>query len=241
MWNKSSSRGFELADNLDFNVGRKHQMRVGFLLEGDQYTNFDAQNNAGTFTFSSLEAFDAALPTSFTQRNGQVNTEFEQYQLGIYWQDDIRLNNKLSVSIGVRNELQSHINDCLNPMPRPGSRPRRGVTARRFAVATGCSTTGHSANLDDQTLRVDGVSQRDLLILNPGYPNPLQGAEAQILPRGRIQADPNLRMPQVHQGSLGVERQLGQNFSVQATYQMLRGRQQIRSININARTRPATG
>ena len=41
-------------------------------------------------------------------------------------------------------------------------------------------------------------------------------------------------MPQVHQASLGVERQLGQNFSVQTTYQMLRGRRQIRSININA-------
>ena len=81
---------------------------------------------------------------------------------------------------------------------------------------------------------MDGVSQRDLLILNPGYPDPLTGAEAQILPRGRIQADPNLRMPQVHQASLGVERQLGQNFSLQATYQMLRGRRQIRSININA-------
>ena len=41
-------------------------------------------------------------------------------------------------------------------------------------------------------------------------------------------------MPQVHQASIGVERQLSQNFSVQTTYQMLRGRHQIRSININA-------
>jgi hypothetical protein len=41
-------------------------------------------------------------------------------------------------------------------------------------------------------------------------------------------------MPQVHQASLGVERQLGENLRVQTTYQMLRGRRQIRSININA-------
>jgi hypothetical protein len=41
-------------------------------------------------------------------------------------------------------------------------------------------------------------------------------------------------MPQVHQASLGVERQLAQNVSLQATYQVLRGRRQIRSININA-------
>jgi hypothetical protein len=38
----------------------------------------------------------------------------------------------------------------------------------------------------------------------------------------------------VHQASLGIERQVAQNFSLQATYQMLRGRRQIRSININA-------
>ena len=41
-------------------------------------------------------------------------------------------------------------------------------------------------------------------------------------------------MPQVHQASIGVERRLTQNFSVQTTYQMLRGRHRIRSININA-------
>ena len=232
--NESSSRGFELADNLDFNVGRKHQMRVGLLLEGDEFSNFDAQNNAGTFTFSSLEAFDAGLPTSFTQRNGQVNTKFNQYQLGLYWQDDIRLNNKVSVSIGVRNEMQSHIDDRLNLMPRLGftATPWGNRTAIRGGY--GLFYDWYSANLYDQTLRVDGVSQRDLLILNPGYPDPLAGAEAQILPRGRIQASSNLQMPQVHQGSLGVERQLRQNLSVQATYQMLRGRRQIRSININA-------
>jgi outer membrane receptor for ferrienterochelin and colicin len=234
VWNETSTRSFELADNLDFTVGRKHQMRVGFLLEGDEFSNFDAQNNAGTFTFSSIEAYDAGLPTSFTQRNGQVNTRFTQYQLGVYWQDDIRLNNKLSISVGVRNEMQSHIDDRLNLMPRLGftTTPWGNRTAIRGGY--GLFYDWYSANLYDQTLRVDGVSQRDLLILNPGYPNPLTGEEAQVLPRGRIQGDPSLQMPQVHQASLGVERQIAQNFSVQATYQMLRGRRQIRSININA-------
>lgn len=234
VWNTAWSRTFELADNLDFNVGRKHQMRVGFLLEGADFRNFDAQNNAGTFTFSSLEAFDAGLPTSFTQRNGEVHTDFYQYQLGLYWQDDFRVNSKLSVSVGVRNEQQSHIDDHLNLMPRLGftATPWGPKTAIRGGY--GLFYDWYSSNLYDQTLRVDGISQRDLLILNPGYPNPLNGAESEILPRGRIQADPHLDMPQVHQASLGIERQLAQNFSVQATYQMLRGRHQIRSINVNA-------
>jgi len=234
VWNTTSSRTFELADNLDFTVGRRHQMRAGVLLEGAEYTNFDAQNAAGTFTFSSIAAFEAAKPTSFTQRNGQVNTSFTQYQLGVYWQDDIRINNKLSVSVGVRNELQSHISDRVNLMPRLGFTATPWGNRTSIRGGYGLFYDWYSANLYDQTLRVDGVSQRDLLILNPGYPNPLTGAEAQILPRGRIQAAPDLSMPQVHQASLGVERQLAQNFNVQATYQMLRGRNQIRSINVNA-------
>ena len=41
-------------------------------------------------------------------------------------------------------------------------------------------------------------------------------------------------MPKVHQASIGIERQVTQNLSVQASYQMLRGRDQMRSININA-------
>ena len=163
-----------------------------------------------------------------------MDTKFDQYQLGFYWQDDIRLSNKFSVSIGVRNEMQSHIDDRLNLMPRLGftATPWGNRTAIRGGY--GLFYDWYSANLYDQTLRVDGVSQRDLLILNPGYPNPFTGQDAQVLPRGRIQADPNLRLPQVHQVSLGVERQLAQNFSAQATYQMLRGHRQIRSININA-------
>ena len=142
----------------------------------------------GTFTFSDIEAFDAGLPTSFTQRNGEVNTKFNQYQLGAYWQDDIRLNNKFSVSVGVRNEMQSHIDDKLNLMPRLGftATPWGSRTAIRGGY--GLFYDWYSSNLYDQTLRVNGVSVRDLLILNPGYPDPLNGTEAQILPRGRIQA-----------------------------------------------------
>jgi hypothetical protein len=229
-----SSRTFELAENLDFNVGRRQQMRLGFLLEGGRYKNFDARNAAGTFTFSSIDAFLAGTPTTFTQRIGQVNTSFAQYNLGFYWSDDIRLNNKFSFGVGVRNEMQSHIDDHVNLMPRVGFTwtPWGNRTAIRGGY--GLFYDWYESNLYDQTLRVDGVAQRDLLILNPGYPDPSTGVMADVRPGGRIQASPDLEMPRVHQMSIGVERQLGQNLSLQASYQMLRGRNLMRSININA-------
>ena len=40
-------------------------------------------------------------------------------------------------------------------------------------------------------------------------------------------------MPVTHQASIGIERQLSANLSLQVTYQMLRSRDQMRSINLN--------
>ena len=129
-----SSRTLEVADNVDFNIGRAHAMRVGLLFEGGSYDNFDARNAAGTFTFSDIDAYRAGTPVQFTQRNGEVDTAFSQYQLGLYWQDDIRVNRNLSFSVGLRQEMQSLIDDKLNLMPRAGllvERARcRGVSRR---------------------------------------------------------------------------------------------------------------
>ena len=57
----SSNRQFELADNFDFNVGKKQQMRVGALLEGGRYEYFDESNANGTFTFPSLAVYQAVV------------------------------------------------------------------------------------------------------------------------------------------------------------------------------------
>lgn len=244
---ESSSRTFELADNFDFSVGRRHQMRVGLLLEGGRYEYFDARNAAGTFTFSSLDAYLAGRPAQFTQRIGQINTAFTQYQLGLYWQDDVRVNQKFSYSLGVRNELQSHVSDRWNLMPRVGFTWAPLGNTMPIRGGYGIFHDWYEANLYDQTLRVNGVSQRDLLILNPGFPDPSTGTLADVQPGGRVQADPQLSLPYVHQGSIGIERQLSPSFTVQTTYMFILGRDQLRSRNVNApdvtgtRPEPAVG
>jgi carboxypeptidase family protein len=225
---RGSNRTFELAENLDFNIGRKQQMRVGYIVEGGRYKNFDARNAAGTYTYSSLEAFNENRPITFTQRLGQVDTSFAQYNVGFYWSDDVRLNNKFSFGVGVRNELQTHISGGLNLMPRVGFTwtPWGSRTAIRGGY--GLFYDWYESNLYDQTLRVNGIAQRDIVI------NYTSEGTQEPQPPARIQASPDLNMPKVHQASIGIERQVTQNLTVQASYQMLRGRDQMRSINVNA-------
>ncbi len=233
---EGSTRTLEIADDFDFNVGRRHAMRVGLLVEAGAYRNLDARNAAGTFTFSSLETFLAGAPNTFTQRLGQLRTAFSQYQLGAYWQDDFRVNRALSLSVGVREEVQTNVGDAMNLMPRFGFTltPRRGRVTVRGGY--GIFHNWYDADLHDQTLRVTGEAdaQRDLLILNPGYPDPAGGVAATILGSGRVQAAPDLRMPYVHQASIGLERPITQNLTFQTSYNRIRGENQLRSRDVNA-------
>ena len=173
-------------------------------------------------------------PNTFTQRLGQVDTRFRRYQLGVYWQDDVRLHRALTVSVGVRQELQNHVDDKVNLMPR------LGFTWNAFGSKTvvrggyGIFHDWYDSSLYDQTLRVDGRTQRDLLVLNPGYPDPVGGLSSIVLPGGRVQAAPDLQLPYIRQASIGVERPLTPTLNVQASYTFIRGHHRMRARNINA-------
>ena len=65
----------EFASDMDFATGR-HSARAGVLVEAGRYRSDDVRNMAGTFTFSSLDAFQAGRPTTFTQRDGDPLVEY---------------------------------------------------------------------------------------------------------------------------------------------------------------------
>ena len=248
---RSNQHNFDVADNLDFTIGRKHATRVGFELFGARYRYFDARNAAGTFTFSSLDAYRAGTPLQFTQRLGEVNTSFTSYLGSLYWQDDIRSTRTLTISVGLRQEMQSLIADKLNLMPRLGLTysPRSSKTIVRGGY--GLFYDWYDSGLYDQTLRVNGIAQRDLRVNCPGYPDPFAlsadaacradlGGVPVVQPGGRIQQSPDLRMPHVHQASASIERPIGANLRTMVSFQMLRGRSQMRSRDINTPD-PVTG
>jgi Carboxypeptidase regulatory-like domain len=248
---QSNQRTFNIEDNLDFTIGRKHATRVGVEVFGGRYRYFDARNAAGTFTFSSLDAYRAGTPLQFTQRIGEVHTSFTAYQAAVYWQDDIRTTRTLTISVGIRQEMQSLIADKLNLMPRLGLTysPRSSKTILRGGY--GLFYDWYESNLYDQTLRVNGIAQRDLRVNCPGYPDPFTptadvscrdalGGVPLVQPGGRVQASSNLRMPHVHQASASIERPIGTNLRTMVSYQLLRGRNQIRSRDINTPD-PVTG
>src|SRR4029450_2860144 len=86
----------------------------------------------------------------------------------------------------------------------------------------------------EQTLRVDGQRQRDLVVANPSYPNPFIGGIQTIPPASRIQLDPDLAQPYIIQSSLGVETTAIKPVRLTTNYQYQRGVHMLHGINLNS-------
>src|SRR5580765_2258779 len=166
------TKTFDLQSDLDY-VRGKHSFRTGVLLDGGWYDSNDFTNYLGTYSFASQAAFDAGTPTSYTRRIGDPNISYFNVQAGVYIQDDIRVRKNLTLSPGIRYEVQTHLADYNNVGPRFGvtwAPFKSGRTSLRMSA--GMFYDWLPANTYEQTLRVDGFRQRELNVQNPSYPDP---------------------------------------------------------------------
>jgi Carboxypeptidase regulatory-like domain len=225
---------FELADNVDYALN-KHGIRFGLQLETGHYRSSDTSNAFGTFQFADLAAYQAGTPTQFTQRIGDPTVTYNQYAAGWYAQDDYRVRKNLTISYGVRQELQTNGPGKFNLAPRLGfawSPKKNGSITMRGGA--GIFFDWFAAQTYEQTLRVDGQHQRDIVVANPGYPNPFIGGLQTALPASIIKSDPNLQLPYLMQASLGVETNPFKLFRLTTNYQYQRGVHMLHGINLNA-------
>lgn len=225
----------EFASNLDYARG-KHAVRVGFLLEGDWVTSDQQSNYLGTFTFASLEDYRANRPLQYSVREGNPLVEYSQWQLGLFAQDDWRIRPNMTVSFGVRQEMQENLDDALNLSPRFGftwSPFKSGKTTVRSSL--GLFNDWLESNTYEQVLQVDGVRQIDTIVLNPGYPDPFSGGTLQQgAPPSKYVMGDDLSMPWSVRASLGVQQQLRANMGGGVIYSYMRGYDRFRGVNINA-------
>ena len=230
----SRSTEFEYATNVDYVHGH-HSMRVGTLLQGGTYRSDASVNYLGTFTFSSLADYEAARPATYTQRIGNPLVDYSNWDAGFFAQDDWRVSKNLTLSGGVREELQTHLGDRWNVAPRAGltwSPFKNGKTTVR--AGGGIFYDWLDANVYQQTLQVDGVHQQDLVITNPGYPDQNSGgSDAEVLPPSRYSLAAGLAMPTRALAMIGVSQQVA-SFLVNANYTHAQGWDRFRGRNVNA-------
>jgi hypothetical protein len=226
------SRTINLGSDLDYVLGR-HSLRAGILLNGGWYRSDSSSNYLGTYTFDNLQAFQANQPSNFTRRIGDPRLSYQNLQSGMYVQDDIRVRKNLTLSPGLRYEVQTHVGDYANLGPRFGmtwAPLASGQTTLRGSV--GVFYDWLPTTTYEQALRVDGVRQEELNILSPPFPDP--GALGVVPATNRYLLGNAYSAPRTSRISAGIDQTIRKVTRISATYSYQRGSRLSRGLNLNA-------
>jgi hypothetical protein len=238
----------------------KHLVRFGGRLRDTSLWDRSQQGYNGLFTFTSLEAYRLTLlgiengltpeqirdqgggASQFSITGGNPLASINQYDLGLFLQDDWRVRSNLSLSFGLRYETQNQIGDHLDFAPRFGlawglGRGTTGQPKTVLRVGAGIFYDRVGADLTLQALRLNGITQQEYLVSYPDfYPDvpSLETLAANKQPQAIRQVAPDLRAPYTVQEAIGIDRQLPKNITVSVTYANSHGVHMLRSRNINA-------
>jgi hypothetical protein len=248
----------ELVDNISHQAGG-HALRAGvdFLFNSDRITF--PRSIRGSYTFSTLANFLAGTYTNlgFTQTFGATEVAQTNPNLGIYGQDEWKVGSGLTINAGLRYDLQflqTISTDRNNVAPRVGFawtpftdggtviRGSAGLYYDRIplrALANALLSAGNTTDLN--ALRQVSVSLSPAQSNAPVFPQILSAPVPLVTLVNFTTMDPNIQNAYSEQGSVEIERALGEHTSMSVGYQYVRGRNLIISVNQNVPSCVAAG
>jgi hypothetical protein len=255
----SSEDRYEIQNMTSVTV-KKHLVKFGGRLRDVSLWDRSEQSYNGTFVFTSLDAYRLTLQgldsgltpqqirdqgggaSQFSITAGNPLASLNQFDLGLYLQDDWRVRSNLSLSFGLRYETQNQISDYLDFAPRFGlawglGGGKTGQPKTVLRAGAGIFYDRFSEDLTLQALRLNGITQQQYLVSNPGFfPSvpPIADLESSAVPLTIRRVAPNLQAPYIVQSAIGIERQLPKRITLAVTYTNSHGVHVLRSRNINA-------
>ena len=231
-----TQKDVELSSDLNY-VRGIHTIRAGILLEGRHYRADDASNYLGTYIFSSQADFEQGLARNYTRRIGDPLITYSHVEGAVYVQDDLRLRRNLTFSPGLRYEAQTHVHDFSGFAPRLGLTWAPGENGRTtIRTSWGLFYNWLPTNVYEQTLRVNGVRQREVNIVNPPFPDLIDADPATPLPAAATNKYllGDLEMERIYRYSAAVDRAITPKVRASTTFSIGRYSNLLRGKNLNA-------
>jgi len=238
---------YELADNFT-TVRGAHALKVGadFLYNRVNITFPGALQ--GAYTFSSLANLQTRTYITFQQAFGQTSLFQSNPNIGLFAQDEWRMSSDLTLSAGVRYDLQflpDPINtDYDNVAPRIGLAYSPGHGKLVIRASYGLYFERIPLRATSNALQRDGTKYK-VASFSLGQPGaPVFPGVADTFPKGFLPSittiDPDIENAYSQQASLQIERELTRNTSLGIGYLHTRGLHLILSRNVNVPMFPAS-
>jgi len=183
----SFENDYSFSDSLSYNNGR-HSFHFGGGLSRQQI-NFENFTFPGLVVFANMPDFLTGNPILVADLQGLLDRAWRAWNGDAYAQDDIRLNSRLTVNLGLRYEREGVIGDALgrssnynpnllNPNPPAGGTLAGVVVASNFngPLPAGVTRSANSA-------AIDGDGQNDFAP-RIGYAWKVPGTERLVLRGG---------------------------------------------------------
>jgi hypothetical protein len=265
----NSNRNLDFSDSLTY-THKTHTFKTGFRAEAVQPNNLSQSNFGGTFTFgqdfertaqgeiilgtdgtpipiSPIELYSRVVrhvpgyrPSQFSINRGDPFIGFSQWEYGWFVQDDWKVSKRFSLSIGMRHEFETHLQDRLNLAPRISmawSADKAGKSTIR--AGGGIFYSYIDSGITSELIRLDGGHQQNFVVQQPNFfeniPSSFENGTTPRLPTTR-RKDPGLNDPYTMIGSVSYERQLPLKLFGSVGYTWNRGVHLLRTRNINAPT-----
>jgi hypothetical protein len=181
--------------------------------------------------------------TQFTISAGQPGLSAGQFDLGVFAGDDWRVRSNLTLSMGLRYETQTNIQDRRDFAPRvgvawaPGGKSKSGRPKTVVRAGSGVFYDRFGLSNTLTAMRYNGIVQQQYVVTNPDFfptiPPPTFLAAFQA-PQAVRAISPTLRAPYIVQSAASIEHELPFNTMVAVTYANSHGLHMLRSRNINA-------
>ena len=213
----------------------------GPLLDANYQPILDSSGNPAIGQITSLERYQRTLyfqqlgyspalirqlgggATQFSIAGGNPLAAVTQTDVGAFFQDDWRVKQNFTLSLGMRYETQTNIHDWTDFAPRvgfawaPGAKKGQQKTVIRGGFGMFYSRFDDSYTL--QTIRDNGTNQMQYIVINPDFfPTVPPIRQLSALPQTITMKGPTLRAPYILQTALSLERQLPANTTVALTF-----------------------
>jgi len=255
---------YELQNYTSMSHG-KHFLKFGAKLRANRDSNDSMSNFNGVFTFSGIQPYQTTVQglaqgksmaqiiaagggaSRYSITTGSALADVTYFDAGLYFQDDWRLRQNITLSYGLRFETQNNFGDHADIAPRLGLAWGIGGSGKNppktvLRVGSGMFYDRFTYDLFLRQERLNGATQQQFLVTNPQFylfniPAPTS------LPQSNpttYQPNPNLRAPYTIQTGISLERQLTKFANLSVTYLNSRGVHQFFTTNLNPAD-PLTG
>ena len=248
---------YEVSDNLSHRAGA-HALRAGFDFLYNDLTITFPKSIRGSYSFSSLVNFlkGSYNNAGFSQTFGNTIVAQTNPNVGFYAQDEWKISSSLTLNLGVRYDLQwlkTVATDTNNISPRAGfawtpNESRRTAIRGSFGLfydrvplrpLANALLSSNNTTMLTSTTQI-GVSLAPTQLAAPIFPNILNSVPAGVLVNYSTM-DQNMQNAYSEQGSIELEQQLSNSGTLSVSYQHLRGRHLIVSLNQNVPSCIASG